>query len=464
MKPDDDHKKKIGVFRSILELYELLTQKQKRRRVLLQCFILLMSFAEVLSVLSVANFLTITSEFEKISSNFLYLKLGRYIGEMSDKEFLTIVGIVTFLILICSTLISVFIGWKICSYGAGLGAELSSLLYRNYMGKTWLGHISVNSSDLTSNIFNECARLTGTIIHPLLQMNAKVIISLSMSIAMIIYDPWVASSILLSFGSAYFILFKIVRSKLFNNGKKISRLQEVRYRLLSEGFGGYKDLHVLGRKKNFIDRFEISSNHLAVAHATTQAFSTLPKYVMEFLAFGGVVILVLFLGLSDLDNLMGLLPTLSIFALAGLKLLPSIQNIYTSVAQIKGNLSAFHSLREDLMATQSDVDVNRDFVDEVEFNTPKKVISLVDVSFCYPNARRPQLMRLSMEIPVKGLIGIVGKSGSGKSTIVDILLGLIQPDKGYIALDGKKLTSSCITQWQHHIGFVPQSIFWQTRP
>jgi HlyD family secretion protein len=186
-----------------------------------------------------------------------------------------------------------------------------------------------------------------------------------------------------------------------------------------------------------------------------------PRYAMELVAFASVILLVLYLLSAYQGDLGTILPVLSVYALAGFKILPALQLVYSSVSQIRGNLAAFEALRDDLRFSSIS---NRGPATAgqpagADSWVPKHSIQLRDVTFTYPGKQEPALNGLSIEIPANQVIGLVGASGSGKSTAIDLLLGLIEPQQGQLLIDGQPVTASNLRSWQNTLGFVPQLIF-----
>jgi HlyD family secretion protein len=178
---------------------------------------------------------------------------------------------------------------------------------------------------------------------------------------------------------------------------------------------------------------------------------------MELVAFGSVIFLGLYLLAAHDGNLGDILPVLSVYALAGFKLLPAFQQIYSGLSSIRGNLSAFDSVKDDLRA--SIFETTKTETHTTKRLTPKKSVRLNNIVFSYPGKEEPALKNLDLTMPANGVIGLVGASGSGKSTAIDLLLGLIEPQQGNLLIDGQPLTKDNLRAWQNSVGFVPQSIF-----
>lgn len=325
------------------------------------------------------------------------------------------------------------------------------------MQQPWLFHASGSSSQLTSRIAQEAGRVTNAVIQPLMLMNAKGTLALVMATAIFIFNPLVALIGFVIFGFAYIILYKTVRKRLGKNGHDISMANQKRFKLMNEGFGGIKDTLLLGRQAEFNQRFEKSSHKLGRAQGVTRGLSQVPRYAMELIAFGAVIFLVLYL-LSAYDgNLGNILPVLSVYALAGFKLLPAFQQMYTSLAQVKGNIASFDSVEGDLAASQNIEDIKPAI--KAGKLSPKKLIKLDNIGFRYPGKEEQALSEVTLEIPVNQVIGLVGASGSGKSTAIDVLLGLIEPQSGSLVVDGEEVRGQKKRAWQNNVGFVPQAIF-----
>ena len=445
------------MFSQLKELYSLLTNDQRKKLLRLQILVVLMAFAEIAGVVSIGPFMALVGDISQLQGEGRLADLYRATGLEDPRDFLFWVGIGVLVILAVAACISMFTIWRLSMYGAQVGAELGNRLFRHYMYQPWLFHASGSSSQLTNRIAQESTRITSQIINPLMQMNAKLVMALFMTLAIFLYNPVVALSGLVLFSGAYVLLYKSVRRRLVRNGRHISEAQQMRFKLMGEGFGGIKDALLLGRQKVFTDRFQAECEKFAAAQGTTQALGQVPRYAMELIAFGAIIFLVLYLLSSHEGDLGAILPVLSVYALAGFKLLPAFQQAYTGLSQIRGNLAAFDAVRDDLRA--SSLTVAKSSVPTGQRLAPKSEIRFDNVVFSYPGKEDPALKNLNITIPANKVTGLVGASGSGKSTAIDLLLGLIEPQQGKVLVDGQPVTKDNCRQWQNSLGFVPQSIF-----
>ena len=441
----------------IKKLFSLLTPSQRRRFYVLQILVVLMAILEIVGVASIIPFMTLVGNMDQLQENIFIAQVYRASGIDSESEFVFFLGFLVLVMMFISAMISVYTIWMISMFANKVGTEIADRLYNYYLEQNWLFHSSGSSAQLTRKIAVETQRVTGGILTPLMQMNARIILALLMILSIFIYDPKVATLIFITFSIAYLILFKVVRMRIQRNGKTISEVNEKRFRLMNEGFGGIKDILLLGRDEDYIKRFNQTGILLAYSQGANAALGQAPKYFMELVAFGSMILIVLYLITSHNGNLGVILPLLSVYALAGLKLLPAFQLIYASIASIKGHSPGFEAIQKDLLESSkkepSSVKIEKSYL------SPKEKISLENILFTYPGIDEPVLNDLSISIPVNSVIGIVGPSGSGKSTLIDILLGLIEPQQGILKIDDKTINDKNLRSWQNTIGFVSQSIF-----
>lgn len=445
------------MFQRLKTLYSLLSAEQRRKLIALQGLVIIMAFAEVAGVAAIGPFMAVVGDISRLEGEGILAQLYQASGMETPRQFLFWLGIGVLGALTVAALISMYVIWRLSLYAQQIGAELSTRLYQHYMRQPWLFHASGSSSQLTNRIAQEAARVTDNVIKPLMQMNAKGVMALVMATAIFLFNPLVAIVAIALFAIAYIVLFRTVRQTLTRNGKVITRNNQMRFKLMNEGFGGIKDTLLLGRQADFNQRFAATSQAFGRAKGVTQGLSQVPRYAMELLAFGGVIFLVLYL-LSTYDGNLGeILPVLSVYALAGFKLLPAFQQIYTSLAQVKGNISAFDSLEEDLSASQ-DASTGTPAAAAGK-RPPQQGITLENIHFRYPGKEEKALDGLNLHILRNQVIGLVGASGSGKSTAIDILLGLMAPQQGALKVDGEALSGDALRAWQNSVGFVPQAIF-----
>ncbi|OXL20537.1 ABC transporter ATP-binding protein [Psychrobacter sp. DAB_AL32B] len=442
----------------IMQLFSLLTDKQLKQFYTLQVLVVIMAFTELLGIASIAPFMALVGDISILETNGVFAQLYQMSGLNNPMDFLFYTGVIVLVMLTFSTVISMFTIWRLSIFGARIGTEIADRLYTYYMQQSWQFHASGSSAQLTKQVSTEAARISNDIIQPLMQMNSKLVLALFISISIVIYDPVIAILGLFIFSLAYFVLYRLVRQKLESNGQQLSEVSTQRFRLMNEGFGGIKDVLLLNRSHDFITRFHDSGKVFARAQGTNIAISQVPRYFIELIAFGAMISLVLVLIKVHSGNLGEVLPILAVYALAAFKLLPALQQIYSSLSVIKGNVAAFEAVKDDLQRSLE----NQKIVSEASIVPSINLyqnIALNDIAFSYPGKDRAAVDGVNMSIPVNSVIGLVGSSGSGKSTLIDLLLGLLTPQQGGIYVDNIRITADNKRAWQDLLGFVPQSIF-----
>ncbi|MGM8886002.1 ABC transporter ATP-binding protein [Psychrobacter sp. 1U2] len=442
----------------IKQLFALLTDEQIRHFYVLQVLVVIMAFTELLGIASIAPFMALIGDMSILETNGVFAQLYQLSGLNDPTDFLFYTGVLVLAMLTFSTVVSMFTIWKLSIFGARIGTEIADRLYTYYMQQNWQFHASGSSAQLTKQVSTEAARISNGIIQPLVRMNAKLVLALFISVSIVIYEPLIALLGLSIFSLAYFLLYRLVRKKLVSNGQKLSNVSTQRFRLMNEGFGGIKDVLLLNRSHDFIERFYDSGKVFARAQGTNIAISQVPRYFIELIAFGAMISLVLVLIKLHSGNLGEVLPILAVYALAAFKLLPALQQIYASVSTIKGNVAAFEAVKEDLERSFE----NQKTLINTPIPTPislHKSIILKEIEFSYPGKDIAAVDGVNMSIPFNSVIGLVGSSGSGKSTLIDLLLGLLTPQHGSLYIDDIRITANNNRAWQNLLGFVPQSIF-----
>ena len=441
----------------IKQLFNLLTTKQRKSFYTLQILVVLSAIMEIVSIASIIPFMTLVGDISLLQENTTISQFYEYSGASSKLQFVFLVGLGVLSVFLVSSIISMFTLWRLFMFANRTGIEIANRLYNHYLNQNWLFHANGSSAQLTKKISTETSRVTSLVLMPLLQMNAKIVLAILLSVSISIYDPQVAITGLSAFAVGYFIIFRSVRARLTKNGKAISQVDEQRFRLMNEGFGGIKDVLLFGRNNDFINRFSKAGETFAHSQGTNQSLAQVPRYMVELVAFGFMIALVLYLIATHKGNLGLVLPVLTVYTLAGFRLLPAFQQIFACIANIKGNISAFESIQQDLKDSLQTVEKLKK--SSTGYMNLKKEISLENITFTYPRKSEATLKQLNMLIPVNKVVGVVGSSGSGKSTLIDILLGLLEPHHGELRIDGTIINSQNRRLWQNTIGFVAQSIF-----
>lgn len=420
--------------------------------------VILMSFAEIASIVSIGFFMTLISDVGQLQGDNIAGRFFRMLEFNTPDAFILLAGFLCLIVLVVSAGITIITLWVLSRFGNNVGFELGDRLFEYYMHESWLYHATNNSAVLGKKIWTDTARVTETIILPLLAMNAKAVLALFISIPIVLFNPVVALAGLGVMALAYLFMYGSVRKKLEQLGQMATTSAAVRYKAMMEGFGGIKDVLLLGRQKHFIDKFGRAGEDLAYSYGMNHVIKQVPRPLMEVIAFGGTIFFVFYLVKSSNNDVASVLPVLAVYAMAGFKLLPALQAIYYGISSIKSGIPGFEQIKPDLALSLNRYPAQRNVTAQKCLPLQKGIV-LSNLSFTYPGKTIPAISNLQMTIPARTVVGIVGETGSGKSTLIDLLLGLIESTAGTICIDGEPLSEGNKRVWQNRVGFVPQAIY-----
>ncbi|UQB42414.1 ABC transporter ATP-binding protein [Thiomicrospira microaerophila] len=453
------------MFKNTLSLLDLISTPHRHQLLRLQFWVVISAMMEFISLASIVPFIALIGDSAYIYQSGLLFSLFNLFGFEREAAFISLVGLGIFLLLSFSMALSLLTLWRLSILASRIGAEIADCLYVYYITRPWLFHSTHSSAELNKQISTESVRVTHGFIQPLIQLNARLVLVVVLGLGLFWVNPWLALAGLLVFGLAYGLVYFFVRRQVYYHGEQLSNLATERYRLMLEGFGGIRDILLSHRQGFFARRFVDTSEGLAQAIGRNNALVLVPRFIVEWLAFGLLVAVASIWLVFGEQSLVSVLPSLVFFALVAFKLLPALQQVYANLTVMKGNLAAFESIEADLQAAR--LALASDSADKPcsrEASSParlclKQGVRFRSVCFDYPQGSRPALVNIDVSFGAKQTIGLVGASGSGKSTLADLLLGLIRPTAGEIQLDGVSLSDGQIDDWQSLVGFVPQSIF-----
>lgn len=440
----------------IRDLYNFLDTKQRKQFLVFQFLIILSAVFETLSVLSIAPFMAVASDYSLIDSSSLLTYLYNFFSLTSKKDFVVLAGIFVLCIFFISSMLSIFTLWKLSLFGAHFGMGLGDKLYEFYLRSSLAFHIKTNSSDLSKQILEESFRVSDNLIIPMLLMNAKIVVAILMVIAMFFFNPLITLIGTFIFILSYSGIYLYLKPILQDNSKQISSASAKRLKKISEGFRSIKEIIIFNNQNFFIIPFKRAGIDLANARGKNLGITITPRYFIEFIAFSSIIILILITLAFDMQSIETLLPTLSFFAFAALKLMPCLQQVYAGVSQVRGNIHAFDSIKDDLKSFSNMESLDFEKIinsNKVEFN---ESIELSNVSFKVKGLKNPILSKITFKINKGDIIALVGPSGSGKTTVSDLLLGLHSPTSGQLKVDGKDITGLLLDSWKRHCAIVPQ--------
>ena len=416
---------------------------------------------QVIGATSIFPFLAIAADPDRIRrSHFGTLFLSLF-PPMGNFQLLIITGVIAIAGVLFSNAINLLSEYARTRYGQNFSHWLRVRLLRRMASQPYTYFLQRNSGDLLKKILGDVGAYTSGVLLPLLDTVARALTSVLLLATLFLVQPVIALSAAIGLGGFYLIMFRLLARKRREVDENLRTHATGFYREAHQMLGGIKPVKVHRAEEHFLARFAGHSAIIAKTGARVAIFSS-ARYFVEPLAFGGLVVAVWLLAARGRD-FSDILPNLGVMALAGYRLLPSVQLLYSQLTQVSSMRHTVGEVYDEFVEAETDGSVSPAISsDALARARPLRwndSITLREISFGYPGASRPVLDEFSLSIAKNTSLGVVGPTGSGKSTFVDLLLGLYQPTAGEILIDDKPLTPALVPAWQASIGYVPQDIF-----
>ena len=412
-----------------------------------------MALLETIGVASIMPFMALVTNPDILDQSRILGSMYRAGGFGSIDRFIFVVGCGVLVLIAFGNAFTAFTTWAMLRFTWRKTDNLSQQLLRQYLSEPYSFYLTQNTSNLSKTLLSEVTVAINGVVMPMLRITGSIIVTCFLLTLLFALDPALALTTGLTLGGAYSAIYAAVRRRQGLLGTQRAAANGQRYKVANEALAGIKDVKVLGREDHFLSRFVTPSGVYSDTSASNSITSQIPRYALETIAFGGILLIVLYF--QQRGNIAGVLPVISLYALAAYRLMPSLQMIFTGITTIRFNSAGLEDLHRDLKvgsertlrAVQQEA---IPFEHEIRFDR---------VTFRYSAARSPVLDELSFKIAKRTTVGLVGATGAGKTTIADLLLGLYFPESGAVNVDGMPLTEASIGGWRPHIGYVPQQIF-----
>lgn len=437
------------------KLFQLMDTRERRRFFLLMPAVTAMALMQVVGIASILPFLALVTDPSVVETNQYLSLIYDRLGFQDINGFLVFTGLAALVVLLLSNALTAFTEYLLLRFAWNLNHTLSVRMLREYLSKPYVFFLDQNTAGLATNLLSEVKQAVSGFIIALLHLVSRSIVTLFILGLLAALYPALALLTFGFLGAAYAITFLSVRRGMAEAGKLRSRSDRARYKAASEALSGIKDIKILGREEPFLKRYQRHSRAYTRQMARQQVIALIPRYAFETIAFGGMLIIVLVLLLRG-SGVQEIVPTLGVFAIATLRLLPALQSLFSAVTNLRFSVPSIDILHHDIRGT--------DFHSPVSASAPEPLhlrdqLTLRRVDFSYPTARARVLEDFSLTVRANTSVGIVGATGSGKTTTVDILLGLLHPASGALEVDGVPVDDENRRAWQQNLGYVPQQIY-----
>jgi ABC-type multidrug transport system fused ATPase/permease subunit len=440
------------------KVFDLLSPQERRRFVMLLGMVLVMGVFELAGVASILPFLAVLTKPEIIETNAILSQVRQMTGIMDDRPFMILLGFGVMVVIILSLIVKVITLYALARFSNMRRYTLSRRLMEGYLSHPYVWFLDKHSSDLARTINGEVNTVVGGTIIPLTQLISQGVVIFFLIVLLLRTDPVIALAAIGVMSTAYIAIFLLVRRRLGHIGKIRVAANRERSKATLEALGSLKDVKLQGLEDSYVKRFRAPALEAAQTATSSQIISELPRHLLEALAFGGILAMVLAMLMRTDSTLVDILPTLGLFAFAGLRMFPAMQAVYRALTTIRFNEATLDLVHSAIM----EVEQGRTDRPQPPSEGPlplKRRITLHDVTYSYPSTETPVLNGLNMTIAANTTVGIVGGTGAGKTTAIDVLLGLLLPQDGYLEIDDTLIDRSNVRRWQMSVGYVPQQIF-----
>jgi ABC-type multidrug transport system fused ATPase/permease subunit len=425
-------------------------------------FSLAQAVFQVIGITSIFPFLAIAADPERIRRSHFGRRFLDLLPPMTDRQLLLTAGIIAIAGLLASNAVNLLAEYGRTRYAQNFAHWLRARLLRRMASQPYIYFLQRNSGNLLKKILGDVTNYTTGVLLPLLDSLARALTAVLLLATVFLVQPVIALSAGIVLGGFYIIIFRLLARKRREVDENFRISIGGLFLEAQQMLGGIKPIKVHRAEEHFLTRFASHSAVLAKMSARLPVFANSARYLVEPIAFGGLVVAVLLLAARGRD-FSDILPNLGVMAIAGYRLLPSLQLLYSQLTQVSSMRHAVNEVYDEFVAAESDRSIAPTISnDALARATPLRwndSITLREITFRYPGASRPALDGISLVIAKNTSLGVVGPTGSGKSTLVDLLLGLYQPTAGEVMIDDRLLTPALVPGWQAAIGYVPQDIF-----
>jgi ABC-type multidrug transport system fused ATPase/permease subunit len=442
------------------KLLDLMTPRERRRFYAILGVVMFSGLAEMLSVAAILPFMAVLSDPDILAKSHRLAAVYRGLGFSSRENFLVFLGVGVFAVVVLGLLFSTLTQYIIYRFTEMRGHSIGNRLLRGYLFQPYTWFLNRHSADLGTNVLSEVNYVISQALQPAMVLLPQAVVAVFLVALLVMVRPLAALVAATVVVGAYAAIYAAARRHLVRLGREKQAANRERFRISAEAIGGIKDVKLIGLEEGYLRRFRRASERLAEVNAAAKIVAEMPRNILKAVALGGILFFILFLLVTSDGELGQILPILGLYAFAGLRLFPALQQIYGAMTAMRFSAPGLDRLHQDIVQLPA---AAADFVPPPVATVTRlrlqEALEFQAVHYAYPNAEHGALNGLSLAVRAKSTVGIVGGTGAGKTTAVDLILGLLLPQSGEIRVDGVPITAANRRAWQDNIGYVPQQIF-----
>lgn len=441
-------------FSFVPQLWSCISKARRRQFYLLFVLMLGTSLTEMLGVGIIFPYLAVLATPEQVFDNELAQPVIEFFRIAQPSGLIFPMTLMFCFVVLLSGAMRVLLIWMNTRLSFLTGVDISVELYSRTLHSPYEAHLNSNSSEIINTISSKVNNVIQNAILPVVTIASSMLICLTVTCVLFSINPKIALSAMVVIGLLYFFVVRFSHKQLLKNSETIAEQSTIVIKLLQEGLGGIREVIISGMQPVYADLYKKADIKFRLAQGNNVFTGTSPRYYMETAGMLVIAVLALMMTKSD-TGIHAAIPTLGFLALSAQRLLPLLQQAYSAWSSIQGSKASIDDVLK-LLAQPMNARNRRNHNLGALF---EKDIKLNNVSFQYKNSSQPAIKNISLTIRKGDRLGIIGMTGSGKSTLMDIMMGLLVPSSGSIEVDGNVLDYSNMSVWQSQISHVPQSIY-----
>lgn len=448
-------------------LMSLFTKREKWQITILYVFSLVTAIIQSTGVFSMMPFINIVMNIDSIHENTYLIMIYDLFRFTDDNRFIVFLGSIVIGLLVVSGIMSSITTWLKNRFVLNINYGLSHRLLGRYLSHPYEFFLQSNSSELGMNILGNVNNLGSNYLSNILELVISSFMTLALIITLLLVDLKTTLAMFAFFGITYGGLTFFVRTRLLKSGQLVNQFNRERHRTAHEALNSIKITKALNLEDYFLNRYKKAAKKYSTYQSFAKLIADIPNFAMEALVFSAIIVAIIILILRgyDIDSF---IPTVSLFAFAGYRLMPALSRIFRAAITLYHNQPILEKVYQDmqelslkktgietLVKQDHSTDTIATVQDSIQF---EREITLNQIDFYYQNSNKI-IDQLSLTVSKNSIVGFAGTTGAGKTTLIDIFLGLLQPSKGEFRVDDVLVSEQNVNSWRKMIGYVPQDIF-----